>query len=352
MIIVKYLIDFRRNDLIIYFLLFTLIILSSGKSIYLAFDQDAYLVFELIATKYSATLNPLHFPIKVLLTPHGISLFLIAACYQLFGFNPAGYFALNIFIKLAMSVLLYKVLTNLIDSKIASFLGSAFFLTNYSGIQTLAWPTLFPIYIGIIFFLLFLLYWVRFLNFPKFKLLFTSLLLYGITLLLYSVRLYAVPLIVVLGDLYFLNFKRNTKKFKFMITLHLFLILLPIIIFIVATKLFSISHVLSRDLLPLNIYISSLIKGNPPIFISYWLFFGSIFIPEYALGMLFNLFHSNYYLVSILTAISIGINMLIAGYFLRKKSVKSALLMFGVVLFVLFVFLASNIVDRWYMHWL
>ncbi|MDP3973577.1 MAG: hypothetical protein Q8P92_01965 [Candidatus Daviesbacteria bacterium] len=228
--------------------------------------------------------NPILF---YLTSQYGTAYAMIGIASYIFGPNENAYFFLNVGLRFLASVSIYLLISWWSKVKVTGIIAALFFLSSAPGLENTLWVIHFHAYASIILFCVSLYFWRSFHNNPSGNLLKESLFCFFAALYISHLRIYALPLIIFAGELYFFVIDIGQTTAKKLKILHFLLLLIIIFIYFVITSTKVTTEVLR--LVSPQVLLSSLVNGYPPIIHSFILLNSNTILYYSNIGALINL---------------------------------------------------------------
>ncbi len=185
-------------------------------------------------TLRDAHFSPLPGPFTYL-APYGFGILLVGGLYQIFGTHYWLYFlaslSFRIFAAFAMYLLCLEIPTShkitTVKKRILSFSISVFLLVGFTGLQNTDWIHYMSIYLATVFFLLSMLFQVRFFSKPTTKSLVFFMIYILIAMITGTVRLFPIIFVIPFFDVYlYLKEKNGFSRRLVLIKITIFAVLL------------------------------------------------------------------------------------------------------------------------------
>jgi len=337
---------FFKNHLI-FLPIAIIIVYTFGPSLKLDFSLEDWSHFETLTNKFGQNFPISKMPFSFYFTQYGTLLFSISFLHKLFGFNAFVYYFANLLFRIIASFSIYYLTAYISRKKIIGIIAGLIFGVSYPGIENTTWATLFWVFPATIALCTFLLFWYKFHENPNIKSLVASVFLFWLTLFIYPVRTFGVPLMVMIGEIYWLCFCIYKGKVKRVEIMHFVILIIIFSLMMALTTSFKTTAELSGKLISPTVFFHGLLNGYPPIFLSIWLFIGNLFLPADFLKILPNV--SSPVLFAVLMAI---ITLPFVYLNIKKRNFNMAILSIIPLTFPFFIFLATPQLKDWQSLWI
>lgn len=309
-----------ENKTTLFFLLiliFVMVVVFSPV-IHIDFDVLEYTDF----AYYLSIPNPqiMSFLKFYLTDPYGTSYALGDFSRLLFGSWMTGYYVLNVILRGIAAISIYSLTSWWCGKRLMGLVAALFFAVAVSSVESTLWVDQFYNYVAVILLCLFLFYWKKFHDFPIGRNLKFSVLFFGLAIFISHIRLPALPLIVLTGEVYFFLKDRYFHKENRLLLLHLLLLVVVFSLIFFSSNSLNIANIFRR--VSFDILIMALINGFPPIIYSFAMFVSNLFMPKSVLENIGSLLHINNYLanLNIITIVSSLVGLILFVFNLMKKN--------------------------------
>lgn len=279
---------------------------------------------------------------------YGTSYILYEIPRLFFGYSATGYHFFNILFRLLASLAIYSLAFWWTKKKIFGMIAALFFAIGLPGIDSTLWVVQYYSYIGVILLCLSLFFWKKFHDYPTVYNLKLSVLFFGLALFISHIRIYGLPLILLIGEIYyFLQDKKREKHYGLKVWHRLFLLLIFLILFFSSNSM-TITNQIFKMVSPI-ILLKALINGYPPIIHSYFLFISNLVLPQGLLVKLGEYLKLNSYLANLEAVVFsvLIINSIFLGISLIKKNFLISLFSLWAFAYPISLYITSKGVDRW-----
>src|SRR3990170_1601208 len=166
-------------------------------------------------------------------TDYGPQDSVFAIIYHFYGLNPTPYFVASFIMRIIAAFSFLPLVLFLFKDKILAYLASIFFLVTSTGLETTGWVFNMPSYIAITLFNLYLLSVFKSKEKDSLKLIFISVILFGLTIVVQPIRMAFLPLLGIFIEVLYLlfRFKKVETKYSFIRISIYILIVLSIFLF-------------------------------------------------------------------------------------------------------------------------
>lgn len=331
-----------------------LIIYTFSPSLSLEFSLEDWSHFETLTNKFGQGFPVSQFPPSFYFSQYGILLSSISFAHKLFGFNAFAYYFVNLLLRIITAFSVYYLTLYLSKKKVIALVAGLMFGISYPGVENTTWATLFWIFPAVTVLCIFLLFWYKFHERLTIKSLIASSLLFWLTIFIYPVRTFGLPMVVFAGELYWLFIHLHNNQLKRVQVIHFLIIILIFLITVTLTSSFQTTPELSGKLLSPHVFFNGLFNGHPPIFLTIWFFIGNLFLPP---DFLTTLADWNVYNVKFRDLILFSLSTAILGagficFSLIRKKYYISILSTIPLMFPFFVYLASPRLVDWPIYWL
>lgn len=242
-----------------------------------------YVDLQVIVHDFGKDLSFLHPPLKYYIYQYGTQFTSILIVYKLFGFNPAAYFIIDIFLRITAAVAIYLFTAKWSKSKLAGIVAAIFFGVNLPGIQPTTRVAFFLVYGAVISLFIFLDRWLEFHYQPSGKNLKLSGLFFILAILTYPIRMVGTVPLVFAGEIYWFFKSFKNKDILKLWLKHLMLFIAIILSFVFITGTLSSTPELSFKKISPLILIVSFLTGYPPTITTLWLFISNLIVSPVSL---------------------------------------------------------------------
>src|SRR3989344_2928752 len=177
-------------------------------------------------------------------TDYGPQDSVFAIIYHFYGLNPTPYFVASFIMRIIAAFSFLPLVLFLFKDKILAYLASIFFLVTSTGLETTGRVFNMPSYIAITLFNLYLLSVFKSKEKDSLKLIFISVILFGLTIVVQPIRMAFLPLLGIFIEVLYLlfRFKKVETKYSFIRISIYILIVLSIFIFGFILRLFKAGY--------------------------------------------------------------------------------------------------------------
>lgn len=149
------------------------------------------------------------------LTPYGPQDITMGLLQKVFEYNPQPYYIASFILRFLVSVALFYTVYRLTKSKTGALMSAAFFSITTVGLDTTNWVFNMTSYLGLIFALLFILYYFFSRSVGKKHLIFLAYFFLFLAIVIVPIRMHgALPLIVFIESYWYFKNKRKRNSFK------------------------------------------------------------------------------------------------------------------------------------------
>ena len=277
---------FVRTDLLFLFVLILVMIYIFSPVIRITFEELDWMELEYHLQNIPTNQNHLLFWIKYYLTyQYGTTYALIGIAGFFLKASMSAHYIMNVFLRMVAAISLYSLASWWTSRKNIAFIAGLFFSISIPGIENTLWVIQFVAYIAVILLCLNLYFWRRFHINPNLTNLKLSALFFSITLFIAHIRLHALPLIIVSGELYEYFSKQRKSIYSKLKLQHVKLLGLVFLGLYLSSTGLKINSQIFRTV-PIYLLIRALIDGYPPILHSFFLFLGNVILPSNAINLL------------------------------------------------------------------
>lgn len=309
--------------------------------------------FDYIIKNFGHGFLPFRIPLSFYFTQYGTLYASIAYTMQVFGTSPTFHHINNIFFRIVASIAIYLLVNWWSKRKVAGIIAGAFFAISYPGIESTVWSAHFLTYISVILLCIFLYFWKKFHDSPTNVNLFYSVLLFGLTIFIAHIKIFALPLLVSMGEIYLLIISKKDRFFMLKAK-HSLCLAITFLVLYLGTDLMKTTHELSGKILHPFVVLQGLINGYPPIIQSLFLLIGNTVISPDLLKFLENakLLTFNEFSVLIFSIIMILISYIFFVYVLNERQYRIAFVSLVAIIFPISIYYSQKMLKLWEITWI
>lgn len=309
--------------------------------------------FDYIIKNFGHGFLPFKIPLSFYFTQYGTLYASIAYAMQVFGTNPTFHHINNIFFRIVASIAIYLLVNWWSKRKVAGIIAGSFFAISYPGIESTVWSAHFLTYISVILLCIFLYFWKKFHDSPTNVNLFYSVLLFGLTIFIAHIKIFALPLLVSMGEIYSLIISKKDRFFMLKAK-HSLCLAITFLVLYLGTDLMKTTPELSGKILHPYIVLQGLINGYPPIIQSLLLFVSNTVISPDLLKFLENtrILVFNDFSVLIFSIIMILMSYIFFVYVLNAKQYRIAFASLVAIIFPISMYYSTEILKLWEKTWI
>lgn len=237
-----------------------------------------YVDLQVVVTDFGKNLSFFHPPLKYYVYHYGAQFTSILIVYKLFGFNPAAYFIINIFLRITAAVTIYLFTAKWSKSKLAGVLAGIFFGVNLPGLQPTTRVAFSLVYAAVIALFIFLDHWLRFHYQPTARNLKLSVIFFALAILTYPVRMVGTVPLVFMSEAYWLLKNYNSRPILKLQIKHILILITITLLFVFVTGTLSSTPELSFKRVSPTILLTALLTGYPPVITTLWLFISNLIV--------------------------------------------------------------------------
>lgn len=297
---------------------------------------------------------PFRIPLSFYFTQYGTLYASIAYSMQFLGTDPTLHYLNNIFFRIIASFAIYLLVNWWSKRKVAGVIAGVFFGISYPGIESTTWTAHFLTYISVILLCIFLYFWKKFHDSPSKASLFYSVLLFGVTIFVAHIKIFALPLIVLIGEFYSLVVSYRQGRFLGLKVRHSLYLAITFLVLYFGTNIMKTTPELSGKLLHPYIILQGLINGYPPIIQSLSLFISNVVIPPDLLKVLENakLLTFSQFSVFISACIMTFMSLSFFIYVVNKRHYKVASASLLAIIFPISMYYSAGMLKMWETTWI
>ncbi len=302
-----------------------------------------YVDLQVIVTDFGKNLSFFHPPLKYYVYHYGTQFTSILIVYKLFGFNPASWFIIDVFLRIAAAVVIYLFTARWSKSKLAGVVAGIFFGVNLPGLQPTTRVAFFLVYGAVISLFIFLDRWLKFHYQPNGKNLKLSALFFTLAILTYPIRMVGTVPLVFMGEAYWLLKNYNNKPILKLQIKHILKLITITLLFVFVTGTLSSTPELSFKRISPTILLTSLLTGHPPVITALWLFISNLIISPVS-SIVSN---TGAAILKPLTLIPLFLSILFFLSCIFRKKFLLAFASLTVITFIPFVAASSQNLEGW-----
>lgn len=310
--------------------------------------------FTYIINNFGHGFLPFKIPLSFYFTQYGTLYASIAYAMQFLGTNPTLHYLNNIFLRIVASFAIYLLVNWWSRRKGAGVIAGLFFGISYPGIESTTWSVHFLTYISVVLLCIFLYLWKKFHDFPTKTNLYYSLIFFVLTIFIAHIKIFALPLLVLIGEFYALVVSKRQIGFFKLKVIHALCLLITFSVLYLGTDLMKTTPELSGKMLHPYIILQGLINGYPPIVQSLFLFVSNLVIPPDFLKFLEStrLVSFNQSFVWILSLVMALIGFVFFIYLLIKKHYWIAFASLIAIIFPVSIYYSTEMLKIWEITWI
>lgn len=252
----------------------------------IAFDEWDWMELEYYIKVIPHHMDPILFWTRFYFTDQYGTIYALTGILELIlRWSMTGYFVVNVLLRLVAAISIYLFGTWWSGKKMIGFVASLFFAVAVSGIENTIWVALFYAYIAVVLLIVSLYFWKRFHEKPSMKRLKWSVLFFALALFLAHTRLHFLPVIFIVGEIYYFLKKPKKEKYGKIRLYHLFGLVGSFLLLLFSSSSLQITTQVFKTVSPF-IILKALVFGYPPIIHSFFLFLGNLIIPATLLAFL------------------------------------------------------------------
>lgn len=159
------------------------------------------------------------------LTPYGPQDITMGLISKVFGYRPLQYYVISFALRFILTISIFFAFLELTKNKLGAFASAVFFSITIIGLETTNWVFNMPSYLGLTFFVGFLLFYFRSFTKDKLKNLILAYLLLFFALIIVPIRMHGIIPLVVFAEILWLLKNRSIPSFKLFVV-RIFLLIL------------------------------------------------------------------------------------------------------------------------------
>lgn len=237
-----------------------------------------YVDLQVVVVDFGKNLSFFHPPLKYYVYHYGTQFTSILIVYKLFGFNPAPYFIISIFLRITAAVIIYLFVVRWSKSKLTGTIAGIFFGVSLPGLQPTTRVAFFLVYGAVISLFIFLDRWLKFHYQPNGKNLKLSALFFTLAILTYPIRMVGTIPLIAIGEIYWLSKHYHNKTLLKLQIKHILILITITFLFVFVTGTLSSTPELSFKRVSPAILLTALLTGYPPVITTLWLFISNLIV--------------------------------------------------------------------------
>lgn len=311
-------------------------------------EQD-WVEIERIIIKFGSGFLPFKIPAYYYLTEYGTLWGSTTLIFHLFGSNALLYRTFNLIMRVLAAYALFRLVSYWSARQLFGIASALFFLLTYAGLENTYWAIQYFAYLSTILLCWSLYSWKKYhnlyphINFRK------PFLIFLIAVLIGHIRIFMLPFILLLGEIY-QHFIKQDSRFKPNI-IHIIYILFFTLVILIGTKLYQ--GIQGAKMIHPYPLIHSLFTGNYPVLDTFFLFISNVIIPYTVID--FFLPDPQYRNVLVILVLSIVLS--ITGFLfllinlVNKRTMITVASLIAVV-YPLSIYFAIPFLTRWSFSWI
>lgn len=213
-----------RSSFISILLIILFGLLALAPSFKLGFSGDDWLAFYRYRYHLGDWTHHEFTHVSYFLTPYGSQDIIMGLLQKIFDYVPKYYYYVSFFLRISVSIILYRFINSFSKNKIAGLCSGIFFAITTIGIDTTNWVFNMPSYISLALFLVLIYIFIQSQIKNSYKLALLCAPLYYLTFVFAPIRMHGLPMILTALELFLLIKSPNWSTLKLTLTRQILLI--------------------------------------------------------------------------------------------------------------------------------